>query len=922
MKIRFIFFLLTLISTTQIHAQTNTGTLFGKIFDGESKEIIPSATVRVLNINDSTLVTGTSSSKEGTFSIPLDYGEYIAQFSFVGYNDTYYNIELTSSQPIHRTDTVFLHENSILLDEAIITAQSLEIVVRGDTLEYNAAAYNVAEMAVVEDLLKQMPGVEIDASGVIKVQGKEIRKIFVDGKEFFSDDPKVASKNLPARMIDKLQVLDNKSEMEKMTGFDDGKEEMIINLTIKPGMKQGAFGNAFVGYGNKDRYEANAIVNYMRNSDQATLIGSTNNTNNAGFSGGGGRGTTRGGGGGSGINASSNGGINFSKNFFDKLELGGSTQYRRSNNQVSSKTFTQNYLTQGDTFEAEENSSNSISESAGFDMILQWRPDSLTSIVFRPNFSISRDETTQNGEFITTRENGDTINHGNSNYISSGNGRNLGGSLDFNRRLGKIGRTLSIRLTASSSDSKSNAINLSDTYYNESRPNDLLDQRITSTNKSYNWNSNISYVEPIGEKYYLQFSYNYRQNKSDSDRDTRTADDEGNYTILDEQYSRLNLNNSTNQDLGVNFRSRTEKYNYSIGFRAYPSSSERKTYILDSLIVGSDITQKVTNYSPNAQFNYLWSRQKNIRINYNGNTSQPSVNQISPVVDVTNPLNITYGNPDLKPSFSHNIDVAYQHSIPESNRFYMLNTVFNYVSNAIVSSRFTDSETGRRENTYMNVDGNWRGNIRFTTTQPLKNKKFSISTASTAGYSLNNGYSNFEENISKQLNLSENVTFNFNSEKAQLSIRGNFSYNKVENSLEGQNDSEFMNYGGSANTTIYLPYDFSIQSDISYSTNSGYSDGFKQNETLWNGSIEKQVLKQKNGIIRLKIYDILQQRSNINRSVTSNYIQDTTTNTLTSYFIVNFVYRFNVFSGGASRDDIRRGRGPGGGGGRGMRQNS
>ena len=919
MKIRLIFFLLILTSTSHIYAQTNRGTLSGKIFDGESKEIIPAATVRVLSINDSTLVTGTSSNKEGAFSIPLTYGKYIAQFSFVGYNDTYYNIELSSSNPSHRTDSVFLNENSILLDEAVITAQSLEIVVRGDTLEYNAAAYNVAEMAVVEDLLKQMPGVEIDAEGVIKVQGKEIRKIFVDGKEFFSDDPKVASKNLPARMIDKLQVLDNKSEMEKMTGFDDGNEEMIINLTVKPDMKRGAFGNAFVGYGNKDRYEANAMVNYMRNSDQVTLIGSSNNTNNAGFSdlggsmGGGGRGMRRGGGG-SGINTSSNGGINFSKNFTDKLELGGSSHYGRSNNQVSSKTFTQNYLTSGDTFEDEENNSNNISENAGFDMRLQWKPDSLTSIVFRPNFSVNRNESAQNGEFITTRENGDTINHGNSNYTSSGSGRNLGGSLDFNRRLGKIGRTLSIRLSANSNDSKSNAVNLSDTYYSGNRPDDLLDQRITNTNKSSSWNGYISYIEPIGEKYYLQFSYNYRQNKSDTDRDTRITDDEGNYTILDEQYSRLNLNNSTNQDLGVNFRSRTEKYNYSIGFSAYPSSSERKTYIGDSLIVGSDITQKVTNYSPNAQFNYLWTRQKNIRINYNGRTSQPSVNQISPVIDVTNPLNITYGNPDLKPSFSHNVDVRYQHSIPESNRFYMLNTGFNYVSNAIVSSRFTDSETGRRENTYMNVDGNWNGNIRFTTTQPLKNKKFSISTTSYAGYSLNNGYSNFEENVSKQLNLSENVTFNFNSEKAQFSIRGNFSYNKVENSLEGQNDREFMNYGGSANTTLHLPYDFTIQSDIRYSTNSGYADGFQQNETLWNASIEKQVLKQKNGIIRLKIYDILQQRSNINRSVTSNYIRDTTTNTLTSYFIVNFVYRFNVFSGGASRDDMRRGRGPGGSG--------
>ena len=266
----------------------------------------------------------------------------------------------------------------LLLDEAVITAQSLEIVVRGDTLEYNASAYNVAEMAVVEDLLKQMPGVEIDASGTIKVQGKEIKRIFVDGKEFFSDDPKVASKNLPAKMIDKLQVLDKKTETELTTGFDDGEEEMIINLTVKPNMKRGTFGNIAGGYGSNDRYEANALINHMRNEDQYTFIGGINNTNNAV---GGRRG--RGGGGGT----SRNGGVNFNKQFSKELQLGGNTNYSMEN-YITSKHIHKLFKT-GRHLKKRPVATNSLYDNISLDFNMEW--PRFTSI-FRPNISRSTNE--------------------------------------------------------------------------------------------------------------------------------------------------------------------------------------------------------------------------------------------------------------------------------------------------------------------------------------------------------------------------------------------------------------------------------------------------------------------------------------------------------------------------------------------------
>jgi hypothetical protein len=239
----------------------------------------------------------------------------------------------------------------------------------------------------------------------------------------------------------------------------------------------------------------------------------------------------------------------------------------------------------------------------------------------------------------------------------------------------------------------------------------------------------------------------------------------------------------------------------------------------------------------------------------------------------------------------------------ETGRTYMLNSTYNYTTNSIVSARFTDPETGKKENTYKNVNGNWNGNINFIASQPVINKKFSLSSSTSGNYARNNGFSNFEENISRQMSFSETLSINYKGDKFNLFLRGNISYNKVRNSLEGQQDREFMNYGTSSYSIIHLPFDLSIQNDIQYATNSGYYAGFKQNEVLWNASLEKTLLKQKNGMIRLKIYDILQQRSNIHRSVSSNFIRDTTTNSLTSYFMVHFTYRFNVFKGGASPEN-------------------
>ncbi|WP_332456445.1 TonB-dependent receptor [Petrimonas sp.] len=922
---RFVLFIGLLLIGVSIFAQNN-GRITGKIVDQETKEPVAQANVRILHQKDSLYLNGVASDQEGNFAISVPYGNYIIHVTYVGHHDLFRNVTISNTNRTANLGSVELGTDNILLDAAVVTAKAAEIVVRGDTVEYNADSYKVTESAILEDLLKKMPGIEIDSEGKITVNGREIKKIMVDGEEFFSTDPKVASKNLPAKMVEKLQVLDRRTDMAQMTGFDDGEEETIINLMVKPGMKEGLFGNAFVGYGTKDRYEGNAMVNYMKDKNQYTVLGGFNNTNNAGFSdlassmfgSGGGGGRRMFFGGRSGITTSGNAGFNFSQQFTNKLKLGGNLRYGNTDNNTLSKTHTQNILSSGNTLEDENNSSNNYSQNFNMDLRLEWTPDTLTRIIFNPEGSVYNNRRTELSDFLTTTETlEDSINYGDSRYNSTGDGKNLSARLDVSRTLGKKGRILSVQLRGGMSDSENEGTNLSNTFYNGTKPDDLIDQRFVNTNDSKNWRGYVSYVEPLGNNNAIQFAYQYRQNISGSDKDTRVKDESGNYTVLDEQYSKRLENNFTNQEIEFNFQSVRQKYDYTIGFSVQPSSSQNKTFIGDNKI--SDFTRDVVNYAPMAQFNYRWTRQHNLRLRYFGNTDQPSVTQLSPVVDVSNPLNITYGNPDLKPSFEHRLNLRYQNFNPEKNRSMGFFGDIRYLTNDIVSSTMTDRETGRRETTYENVTGNWNANGRMMMNIPLKNIRFSVFSMSFASYNHANGFSNLEKNLSRRLNLGETLGLNYRSDLIDFGIRGNISYNKVKNSLEGQRDQEFLNYGGNANTTLYLPWDMSIESDINYSTNSGYSDGFTQDEWLWNASIQKQLFKQKNGTIRLKIYDILQQRSNISRSVTSNYIRDTTTNTLTTYFMVHFVYRFNIFKNGATREDMmpQHGPGPGRGFGRG-----
>lgn len=905
-----------------ISAQERNHTITGRVLDDATKEGIELAGIRLLNAKDSTYISGLATDKDGKFSMNVSRGKYIVQITFIGY--TTLNIDVDAQRNVALGD-IFMKEDGILLGEAIVTGQAPEIVIKGDTVEYNAESYRVQESAVLEDLIKKIPGAEISDEGKITINGKDISKILVDGKEFFSDDPKTASQNLPAKMVEKLQVLDKKSDLAQLTGFDDGEEETVINLVVKPDMKEGIMSNVLVGAGNKDRYEGNGFINYAKNDTRITLLGNINNTNNENAN----------------VRTSGNGGeltskevgFNIASEPSEKLKYDADVYYSHTDNDLITNS-DKEYIGANNRLEKSITDKTTKNDNLRFRGRMEWTPDSLTKVIFRPRVTYS----TSN---VYSLESASLTNPNNSrnDYVSEGHSSskgktfNLNGSLLLNRKLNDRGRSFTVELSGGNSNGNTDGdtysyqdyINIPDSAY-------IQDQISYQDNNGYNWRVRVSYLEPIWmnadktKLNLLEVAYNIRGNHNETDRrtfdyDTAVED----YTSVFINGTRNTINDFLNQNVSVSFQSRSQKINYTIGVGLEPS--RMKTTIqqpsTEDKIIGP---KNYLNFAPRLEFNYLWDRRHNLRIRYNGNADAPSTDQLFDGIISQNGQNITYGNPNLRPNFTHNLHIRYQKYIPEKASSIMMFGRFSYVTDEVVSiTRW--NEDNSRTTTYENIDGNMNGFFRFMYNTPLRNRKFSVNTSTFGNYSKNNTYITYEnadpaKNTADVFRIGENLRLKFNSDAFQFNVGGNITFENTTHTIQKDQNRKIYNYGGSGDFTWYLPLNLALESDLNYFANSGYEGGYKQNSWIWNASLSMQILKAKNATIRFKIYDILRDRVSISQSSNNNSITYTSRNTIGSYFMVNFIYRFNSFKGGMKSSDMqpqeRRGPGPGGppGGGR------
>ncbi|MDR2534337.1 MAG: outer membrane beta-barrel protein [Tannerellaceae bacterium] len=938
-------------STLPFFAQQRTGQagveIRGSVVEKANREPVEQATVRLLTVKDSTFVTGVPSARNGNFSLKnISPGNYLMHVTYVGFEPVYQLLQISGRTNPVNVGRIEMVDASILLGEAMVFGKAAEVQVRNDTIEYNADSYKVQEGAVLEELVKRMPGAEVDSEGKITVNGKEVKKILVDGKEFFSDDPKVASKNLPASMVDKVQVLDRKSDMTMMTGFDDGSEETVINLVVKPGMKEGWFGNVMGGYGSKERYEGNAVLNRFVDKNQITVMGGLNNTNNMGFTdfassmmqgGGGGGGRMMFGGGGSGITTSENIGVNLSRDFSPKFTINGNVRYNGTDNAAVTESSTQTFL-QNDTtrFADRRASGNRVSNNLRGNIRLEWKPDTMTTVIFRPNFSYSSSNVMQEDSSVTNLGLGRDASAANSRLSevlsrssSDGEGVEFEAELDVSRKLNNKGRVVSASLEGGFGNTKQNGLNYSNSAYFDGTPDYLIDQIYKYNNTNSNYRLFLSWVEPLGRNNFLQLSYRYSKRNQNSDRPIFMADDKGDYTIRDTSYIEKYNYDFTSQRASLSFKAVRAKYNATIGANLDPSSSKGDIY-KDGQVVET-ISRSVLNLSPTLQFNYLFSRQSNLRIDYNGRASEPSMTQLQQVRDVTDPNNIVIGNPNLDPSYNHNMRINFRRFIPERQTALMIMVGGNYTLNAIVND-VTNLPGGAKRTTYTNMDGAYNGNLGFMMNTPIRYKngfsKFSVRSMTMGNYTNSNSLIDGSVSNTKTFFVTENAGIDYRSNYFDIGLGGNVTYNNTQYSLRPDEKVNTFRYGADANTAIYLyniapVLPLTIESDIRYSTTSGFSDSYTQKEVMWNASIASKPLPmlKGTGTIRLKVYDILQQRSNITNSFSDNMYSESRSNTLNSYFIVHFIYRFSIFKGGAGMQDAfggNRGFGPGGppGGGR------
>lgn len=896
----FLFFLFfAILCTHYTWAQTQPqGQIKGHLTDQATQQPLADATVSLLRAKDSSMAQTTFTGKDGAFSLQnIPLGDYRLYISFIGYQAILHPLSLTVANSRISLDSLRMQKTGVTLSSVEIIREKPPIVVKTDTLEFNASAYKTRENSAVEELLKKLPGVQIEKDGTIKAQGETIKKILVDGKPFFGDDPKLTSKNLPADIVEKIQLIDKKSDQAAFTRIDDGQKEKAINIIIKEDKKKGYFGRASAGYGTDDRFAVNASINSFTNKRQLSFIGGGNNVNSMGFGGGDDmRGSMRGmSGGGNGITRNWNGGLNYSQEIGKKLKISGSYFLSDANSLNETTSARQNFVQ--DTTYLYDQKNRSVNDNTNHqgNFRLEYEIDSMHSVVVMPSFGYSINNSLDENTYATRDTKGKQINNGVTRNTSTSTTPNLSTNILFRKRFKKAGRTVSVNVNYGYNNNKRENFNRSETLLdNNGAPRrDTLNQRNDIEGSNSNLSVRLTYTEPVFKSRFLELTYAYNNNYNSSDKFTYNYNaTKGDYDQIIDSLSNVFKNTFSSHQAGISLRTQRAKYDYTFGINVQVSALDN-----DNISRKSKLQQTTTNFFPSASFNYTFSRSKRLRINYRGSTQQPSLAQLQPVPDNSNPLYIQLGNPDLKPSFSNNLNLSYNSFNAASLRGFFANVSANITSNKVVNANTIDKE-GKQTSKPVNVNGSWNINGLVVNTFPLKKLKTSINTNTSINYNRDVGFSNTRENITNNLNITQGVSFNYmQSEILDFSTAVNGNYNATRNSVQLNSNTNIFNYDLSVDFNLKLPLGLLIGSDFTYTVNTGRADGYNLNVSMLNAYFAKTMFKNKQGMIKLQGFDLLKQNVSISRNVNENYIEDVQSRVLQRYFMLSFTYFLNKFNG-------------------------
>ena len=870
-------------------------------------------------------------------------GEYIFKAELMGYKLKQMAIKV--GKGALDLGTIKMQQDVNTLEQVVVSAVGNPIVVKKDTIEYSAASIKTSDNDMLEDLIKKLPGFEVDSDGNITANGETIKKVFIDGKEFFLDDPQLASKNIPAKIVNKVKLVEKKSEQAEFTGIDDGEEETVLDLSIKPGMMQGWFGNLSGGGGmdiaNTDhdaRFQAAGMVGRFTDKTQISIIGNANNTNNRGFQdmagemmgamrGAGMRGMGgMGWGGNSGITTSWMGGINAKGYLFDgDMEIGGNYLYNGSEKVLEEKTNKMTMLDDNESITTLDNA-YSVSRSQGHRAGIRadWDISDKTSILFTPQFRFGYGDFMDSTYYATDNNLKGKVNDGSS--VSTGYNDNMtaSGRILFRQKIGRSkGRTFSLNVNYNISQNEMTGDNRSVTNSYDDQGNkkaSVIDQQYVQSSDAYTLGGRVSYTEPLGRNFFIEASYRYNYKNTQAEKMTYDRDlVTGQYSNLDTLYSSRYNNTFINQDARLNLVKQEEKYNFQVGFSVQPAYTKSVTTLFkenrDSVLAYS-----VVNYAPSARFDYRFSDRNFLRINYRGSTNQPSITQLQPVPDNSNPLRISLGNPKLQPEFSHRFNVNYRNTNTETFASQNASLYATYVKDDIINASWYTS-TGVQYTAPINSkEGTFTAGGRYMYNTPIAKSNFSIMSFTNVSLSRGLSYTGTGDvetlddiiddlvaGKTTTLNVTERLNFVYRDDTFEARLGGSARFQNAWYTIKEQEKPSTWTNSINGEINYTMPWGTEIKTDARYTFYIGYEDGYNEPTCVWNAEIS-QLLFKKKATLRFKVYDILQQAKNVYRTTADNYVQDVEQNTLGQYFMLSFTFRFGNFG----RQGMAPGRGPGG----------
>lgn len=931
-------FRLALLFVLGLALQAHSQTLKGKLADLVDNKPLRGATVLLSSLKNKDFQREGISDSTGAFqfsNLPVD--SFYLVVTFVTYDQFRQIVSTNDSIPVVDLGTLFIPKKVTENIGVVVVSKTPPAQQKGDTIQYNASQFKVNPDATVEDLVKKAPGVTVGRDGTVTAQGEQVRKVTIDGRDFFGDDASAALRNLPADIVDKIQVFDRLSDQAQFTGVDDGNSQKAINIVTKAGLKNGQFGRFYAGYGTDERYQAGGNVSFFKNNRRISLVGLANNVNQQNFgsqdllgvtSSGGGRGGFGGGGGGgrgpggggfgggqsnftvgqqNGISKTNAIGINYSDKWGKKIDVSGSYFFNNSNLNNDVLTNRQSLAKPDSILFADESTmSRTNNYNHRFNFRMEYRIDSANSVIITPSLSFQRNKSRSN----TFQQNYYNLTDGmlselENNRSSITAGYNINNNILYRHSFAKKGRTLSVNLNTSFSDRDGDTYQESlATYFSSGGKNDTLLQYTDNVTKGRTLSSNIVYTEPIGKKGSLQLNYNpsFTTNKADKETFRFDAVTEK-YNQMDTAISNKFDNTYNTHNTGLTYRIGDRDRQFSVGLN-YQFSELNSDQVFPQV---ATISRSFTNFLPNLQWRTKISARSSIRIFYRTSVSAPSVNQLQNVIDNTNPLLVSTGNPDLDQQYSHTLATRYTYTNTQKGQSFFANIFLqktaDYVTNAIFTA-YQDSVLapgvilyrGSQLTKPVNLDGFWSLRSFFTFGQPVKALKSNVNLNAGFTYSKTPGLSNGLKTSTDVYNYTAGVVIASNvSEYIDFTLSYNANYYQARNARQPQLNTNYWTTTAGVQFNLLTKTGWFLQNDLNNQSYTGLSAGYNPSFWLWNVAIGKKLLKDKRGELKASVFDLLKQNQSITRTVSGLDIIDERNTVLQQYFMLTFTYNLKNF---------------------------